>query len=55
MKEILNETLVIEQKRKRMDKILPGLFSELVEKAFQDMVNMDSLMVKSLDTIRQKR
>ncbi|XP_031566917.1 leucine-rich repeat-containing protein 49-like [Actinia tenebrosa] len=55
MKEIVNETLIIEQKRKRLDKILPTLFNELVEEAFDDVVNMDSQMVQSLEKIKQNK
>lgn len=55
IKEVVQDGLLLERKRKKLDSFLTNFFSELIEKTAQEMLNMDELMVNSLEKIRLKK
>lgn len=55
VKEITQTAILIDGRKKKLQKVWPTLFSELVQKAVADMSDMDTLMKTSFERIRQKK
>ena len=54
MKEIAHTAMLTERKKKKLDEILPELFSKMVQTAVEDLADLDNFMRSSFEKIRQK-
>lgn len=54
MKEIAHTAMLTERKKKKLDEILPDLFSKTVQTAVLDLENLDAFMRSSFEKIKQK-
>ncbi|EDO45771.1 predicted protein, partial [Nematostella vectensis] len=55
IKEITQNSILVDRKQKRLDTILPNLFSELIQKAVIDLNDRDKCMERAFDSIRQRK
>lgn len=54
MKEIAHTAMLTERKKKKLDEILPDLFSKMIQTAVLDLGNLDAFMRSSFEKIKQK-
>jgi len=54
MKEIAHTAMLTERKKKKLDEILPELFTKMVQTALLDMSDLDNFMRSSFEKIKQK-
>ena len=54
MKEIAHTAMLTERKKKKLDEILPELFSKMVQTAVEDLADLDNFMRSSFEKIKQK-
>lgn len=54
MKEIAHTAILAERKKKKLNEILPELFSKMVHTAVTDLNDMDTFMKNSFERIKNK-
>lgn len=54
MKEIAHTAILTERKKKKLNEILPGLFSKMVETALTDLNDLDTFMKSNFERIKSK-
>ncbi|KAL9986928.1 hypothetical protein ACROYT_G001144 [Oculina patagonica] len=54
MKEIAHTAILNERKKKKLNEILPGLFSKMVQTAVTDLNDLDTFMKKSFEKVKNK-
>lgn len=54
MKEITHTAILTERKKKKLNEILPGLFSKMVETALTDLNDLDTFMKSNFERIKSK-
>ena len=54
MKEIAHTAILTERKKKKVNEILPGLLSKMVQTAVTDLNDLDTFMKNSFERIKHK-
>ena len=54
MKEIAHTAILTERKKKKLNEILPDLFSKMIHTAVLELADLDNFMKNSFEKIKQK-
>lgn len=54
MKEIAHTAILTDRKKKKLNEILPGLLSNMVERALTDLNDLDNFMKNGFEEVKSK-